>query len=80
MLLQLRTLDAKDFHFDFLIEISDHETSGKGAHLLESECLRDSGRKGPGVKMGDVRATLRHDDPSRRYDSEELSDIACCWG
>ena len=48
--------------------------------LLESERLRDSGRWVSGVKMGGVKLTLRHDDPSKRYDSEELSDIACCWG
>jgi hypothetical protein len=35
-------------------------------------------------KMGsrsedEMKPTLRHDDPSRRYDSEELSDIAWCW-
>ena len=45
------------------------------ALLLESECLPDNGRLVQGVKDG-MKPTLRHDDPSRRYDSEELSDIA----
>jgi hypothetical protein len=35
--LQPRTLDAKGFHFDFLIEISDHEISRGRILLLESE-------------------------------------------
>jgi hypothetical protein len=79
LLLRPRTLDAKGFHSDFLIEISDHEISRGEVLLLESERLRDNGRW---VQEGrwDVKLTLRHDDPSRRYDSEELSDIACCWG
>ena len=44
--------------------------------LLESERLPDNGGNGSKELKDGMKPTLRHDDPSRRYDSEELSDIA----